>query len=384
MTTRERVLAVLNYEPYDRLPIVHFGFWPETLQKWAGEGHITQNEAGTWVDGNPTDAVISEKLGFDASYYATYRLRTLLMPAFPAEVVKELPDGSQHVRNHLGVVELHRPGAVSIPAEIDHLLTGRASWEEHYKPRLQFNPERVTGGKVRVGDHELPWDEGGLAFLQTGERDFLYGLHCGSLFGHIRNMTGVEGATMLYAMDEPLFTEIIDTVGDLCYQCAKYALEAGAQFDYVHLWEDICFKSGPLIIPSVFDEKVGPHYKRITDLARAHGIRVASVDCDGKIDALIPTWFHNGVNVMFPIEVGTWDASIAPWREQYGRELRGVGGMNKNAFTRDRAAVDAEVERLKPLVDLGGYLPCPDHRIAPDSAWDLVRYYCDRMHATFG
>jgi uroporphyrinogen decarboxylase len=87
---------------------------------------------------------------------------------------------------------------------------------------------------------------------------------------------------------------------------------------------------------------------------------------------------------MFPIEVGTWNASIRPWREKYGRELRGVGGMNKVVFARDRAAVDAEVERLRPLVELGGYIPCPDHRLPPDAKWDLVRYYCDRMRAFFG
>jgi hypothetical protein len=58
--------------------------------------------------------------------------------------------------------------------------------------------------------------------------------------------------------------------------------------------------------------------------------------------------------------------------------------MNKVAFTRDRAAVDAEVERMRPLVALGGFIPCPDHRISPDAEWDLVRYYCDRMRSTFG
>ena len=87
---------------------------------------------------------------------------------------------------------------------------------------------------------------------------------------------------------------------------------------------------------------------------------------------------------MFPIEVGTWNASIAPWREQYGRELRGVGGMDKTVFAHDSPAVDAEIERLKPLVDLGGYIPCPDHRIAPDAKWDNVQYYCERMRQTFG
>jgi len=61
-----------------------------------------------------------------------------------------------------------------------------------------------------------------------------------------------------------------------------------------------------------------------------------------------------------------------------------VGGVNKNVFSKDRAAVDAEVARIKLLVALGGYLPCIDHRIAPDAKWELVRYYCDRMRETFG
>jgi uroporphyrinogen decarboxylase len=59
---------------------------------------------------------------------------------------------------------------------------------------------------------------------------------------------------------------------------------------------------------------------------------------------------------MFPIEVGVWDASIAPWREKYGSGLRGVGGMNKNVLSYDKKAVDEEIERLKPLIALGGYI----------------------------
>jgi uroporphyrinogen decarboxylase len=87
---------------------------------------------------------------------------------------------------------------------------------------------------------------------------------------------------------------------------------------------------------------------------------------------------------MFPIEVGTWAASIAPWREQYGKALLGVGGVDKKAFMRDYAAVDAEIERLRPLVELGGYLPCPDHRLPPDAKWENIQYYCEQMRRTFG
>lgn len=53
--------------------------------------------------------------------------------------------------------------------------------------------------------------------------------------------------------------------------------------------------------------------------------------------------------------------------------------MDKRVFALDRTAVDAEIERLAPLVDLGGYIPCPDHRIPLEAEWDLVRYL--RAHA---
>ncbi|MCP4645539.1 MAG: hypothetical protein GY851_34160 [bacterium] len=384
MTDRERTLAVLRYQDVDRIPVVHFGFWRETLDKWAEEGHLSREEAEEWGDGNPMDAVVSEKLGFDFDYYAAFHSNTHLRPGMERQVVEELEDGSRKVRDANGVVVLEKTGAGSIPAEIDHLLKDRASWEEHFIHRLQFDEARVTEAKVRVNDSMVWWDEGGLDFLKTNERDYLYGLHCGSLFGTIRNMLGVTGASFLFAEDDALFTEIIDTMGELCYQCVRHALQSGARFDFAHFWEDICFKNGPLVIPSVFDEKVGPHYKRITSLVGEYGIDIVSLDCDGCIDALIPTWLENGVNTMFPIEVGTWHASIAPWRAQYGKDLRGVGGMNKLVFARDRAAVDAEIERLRPLVELGGYIPCPDHRIPPDGEWDNVRYYCDRMREVFG
>ena len=66
-------------------------------------------------------------------------------------------------------------------------------------------------------------------------------------------------------------------------------------------------------------------------------------------------------------------------REKYGKEILGVGGMMKHVFSLDYAAIDAEIERLKPLIALGGFIPCPDHRIAPDAKWENVQYYCEQL-----
>jgi len=370
MTNRESALAILRYQPYGRLPIVHFGFWGETLWKWHGEGHVTEEEVRGYWDGSAGEASIIGKLGFDFGWGVSGGPHTGLMPGFETKVVEDHGDGSRIVMNGDGVLILQRDGATSIPREIDHTLKDRASWEEHFKPRLQFSAERVN-------------IEGLRRFSENPDRDYPAALYCGSLYGQIRNWLGMEGLCYLMADDEELYTEIIDTVGDLCYQGVKTIIESGLRFDYAHMWEDICFRSGPLVSPAVFREKVGPHYKRITGLVNSAGMDIVSLDCDGCIDALVPVWLENGVNTMFPIEVGVWNASIAPWREQYGKDLRGVGGMNKNVFAEDFAAVDAEVERLKPLVDLGGFIPCPDHRIPPTAIWDNVRYYCDRMRKEF-
>jgi hypothetical protein len=386
MNNRQRAMAVLNYQEYDRLPVVHFGYWTDTLVKWANEGHISMDDARNWVDSTPVCTRICGKLGFDFGWFNIFPgvAFGLLSPTFESKVLKTNPDGSRELMNTDGVVVLQKDDAGSIPCEISHTLTSRQAWEELYKPKLQFSLERMAGQQVNTGYEFLDLDKGGLAFLQNQEtRENPVALMLGSLMGRIRDWLGVIGLSYLVFDDEPLFDEMLETISDLCYKQAEYILNRGAKFDFAHYWEDICFKNGPLVQPDMFYKKVGPHYNRLTQLMKKHGINIISLDCDGMIDSLIPTWLENGVNTMFPIEVGTWNASIKPWREKYGKELRGVGGMNKVVFSRDFAAIDAEIERLKPLVELGGYIPCPDHRIAPDAKWDNVRYYCDRMHSLF-
>ncbi len=392
MNNRQRVNAILRYEDYDRMPVVRFGFWRETLYNWVAQGHISREQAEGWECGNTYDVEISEKLGFDFNWdYTFYPIGSVglrwrvLWPPFEKEVVKEFPNGDRHVLNEEGVIVVQRAGGQGIAAEVGYSLTDRKSWEELYKPRLQFSQAAVDKSLVRMrGGEMVRFDSGGREFLRGDDRDFPYVLYGGSIMGEIRNWLGLEQFTFLAIDDPVLFREMVETAAEFGYQSIKAVLDSGARFDLVYFWEDVCCNNGPLVSPALFDEVAGPQYKRLTDLARQYGMDLAYLDCDGVIDALIPTWINNGVNVMFPIEVGIWGASIKAMREQYGKTLRGIGGMRKIVFSEDKAAVDAEIERLKPLVELGGYIPCPDHHIPPDAKWDNVRYYCDRMRNVFG
>ena len=95
MNNRERALAILNYQSYDQMPVVHFGFWNETMQKWADEGHITAEEASQWGDGNPADLSITRKLGFDFNWYSCFHWDSMLKPGFEPHLVRQHPDGSR-------------------------------------------------------------------------------------------------------------------------------------------------------------------------------------------------------------------------------------------------------------------------------------------------
>jgi hypothetical protein len=384
MDNRTRTLAILNYEPYDRLPLVHFGYWAETLQKWAAEGHLSAEQARDHRDGNAVDVALNERLGFDFCWCNVFGWNTRLEPPLERRLLEQRPDGSQVILNEDGVSVIEKPGLVSIPTEVDHLLKGRKEWEQLYKPRLQYSLDRLSRGTVTVNGRILRYDRGGREMLLAGNGTHPNGLYCGGLIGVMRDWLGLVQMSYLLADDEPLFDEIAETVCELSYQGTWAVLEAGARFDFAHFWEDICYRGGPLVNPRTFARKFGPKYRRITDLLKTHGVNFVSLDCDGRIDALVPIWLENGVNIMFPIEVGTWDASIRPWRERYGRELRGIGGLNKHIFGRDRAAIDAEIERMRPLVDLGGYIPCPDHRLPLEARWENVQYYCERMRKVFG
>lgn len=369
MNYRENVNAILHYQPFEKMPIVSFGYWGETVQKWANEGHITREEADGYCrygDNSEADRAIMKRLGFDFNWNSCYGGNVGLYPAFDRKILEQKADGGQVIRDEQGLIVLVKPGVVSIPAEIGTTLTDRDVWEKEYLPRLQWEAERIDTSLFE-------------SLKDDSQRQLPVGLHCGSLMGYMRNLLGVEELSYLYVDDPELYEEIANTLAGLCYQSVKAILETGAKFDYAHFWEDICYKNGPLVSPNGFRQIIGPHYRKITNLLKEHGVDIVSVDCDGWIDTLLPIWLENGVNTMFPIEVGTWNASIAPWREKYGKDLRGVGGMNKTVFARDYQAVDQEVERLRPLMELGGYIPCPDHRIAPDAKFENVQYYCEKM-----
>lgn len=367
MTNRERAMNILRSRPVDRFPAVHFGYWAELLPEWVEQGKIPARLAENNYDGSETERELDERIGWDFNWSRTVGANGGLLPPFEYKVLAELPDGSRRIQNSVGLIERVKPGVESIPSEDDYQLKDREAFETLYRPRMQYSPERVDLDYFRH-------------FNETRPQDLPVGLHLGSVLGDIRNMTSVTGMSyLLYDEDEDLFADIVDTYAEMQYQCVKAILETGARFDFAHYWEDICFRNGPLLAPDRFDELCAKHYKKRNDLCHQYGIDIISLDCDGVTEKLLPTWFENGVNTMFPIEVGVWGDQFAAARRRFGPGMLGVGGLDKTALRKDKAAVDAELDRMQRLAALGGFLPCPDHRLMPGTKYELVQYYAEEI-----
>ena len=105
MTNRERAMNILHGKEADRMPAVHFGYWPELLYEWAEQGKIPLELAQNWYDGGPADEEIDRRIGWDFNWSRTVGANNGLMPPFEHKVLEVLPDGTQRVQNGDGLIE---------------------------------------------------------------------------------------------------------------------------------------------------------------------------------------------------------------------------------------------------------------------------------------
>ena len=360
MNDRERFRAHMTYQPVDRPPLMDFSFWPETIERWKQEG---------LPDSVPAQGYHSKQsrfFGMDPMP-AGVGGQPELCPPFEHKVLEDLGD-EVIVQQADGVRVRQHKKMSSIPMHEGHLLETREDWEKHYKPRLDpDHPDRFPDG----------WDAPEkVAHWRDTSRPDLLGCFTGSLFGRIRDWLGLEGVSFC-VFDEPdWFEEMVVTLADLQVARLQKLVDRGAKLDALMFWEDMCYNAGPLLQPEYFKKYLVPQYKRITAFADPLDVPVVWVDCDGKIDDLVPLWLEAGVNCMFPMEIGSWKADPIKFRNEYGKDLLMMGGFDKRILAQTPEDISAEIRRLDPLVQEGGFIPFCDHRVPPDVPLSNYVHYC--------
>ena len=86
---------------------------------------------------------------------------------------------------------------------------------------------------------------------------------------------------------------------------------------------------------------------------------------------------------MFPFEVNACGHPM-PLLEEYGEQLRIMGGVDKTRLAAGPEAIRAWLESLVPAVERGGFIPHCDHRCPPDVPYANYLYYLDLKERMFG
>jgi uroporphyrinogen-III decarboxylase len=362
MNERERFLAALHGLPRDRCPIVDFSFWDETLPEWHTQGlptEVTLQNSDHWFG--------MDSLGWGPP------IANSLCPSFEWQVLEDL--GTEEiVRDWQGVTFRWQKTMKSIPLYMDHTLKDRESWEKEFLPRLDPDSAARVDPKFLERVEEMKSPDWTTPVV----------VHGGSLYGWIRDWMGVEEVSYLVYDDPALFEEMVEQITLVQESSLRRVLETGLKVDACSMWEDMCYSGGPLLTPSLFKQILAPRYRRIADLLLSYGVDIIYLDCDGKIDELVPTWLESGINTMFPIEVGTWGADPVKMRKEYGPDLKLMGGFDKHILAKGTAEISLEVQRLAPLVEEGGFIPFPDHRVPPDVPYSNYLHYLDEARRIWG
>ncbi len=360
MTHRERFRRVMHYQRVDRVTHWEFGYLAETKDRWHREGlpeHLR------------TDAEIEAHFGVDPSRRVPFHQE--LIPGFEGEVeVIEETEETRTERLPNGTVqEVQKGDLKTIPHYIRLPIADRDDWHR-FKERLDPDSPRRFDHDYRALGEEL---------LRS---DVPVGTGIGSYFGTPRNWIGFENISLMVYDDRELVEEIVETLTRVYYRQLQEQLRY-IEVDFAAGWEDICFRSGPMISPAMFRKIVGPRLKRVCDLLRLHGCDVIWTDCDGDITELVPVWLECGLNCMFPLEVHPGSDPVK-LRRMFGKQLLLRGGIAKYQLAHGKQEILDELKRVEPVVEEGGYIPHGDHRIPQDVSLESYKYYIRNKLALLG
>ncbi len=202
------------------------------------------------------------------------------------------------------------------------------------------------------------------------------------MIGKIRDMLTFEG--LAYACHD--YPDMVEDMVETCCLLVEDSLDQllpHFDLDYAFGWEDICFKNGPIVSVDFFKNVVVPRYKRIAKKLTAAGIDIWYTDCDGDVRPLLPFFLEAGINCLFPYEVNSCCHPVELLNE-YSRELRIMGGVDKMELAKGPRAIKAYLESLVPAVERGGYIPALDHGIPDDVSWENYKYFAESLKKMVG
>lgn len=353
MNPRERYLRAMRFEPVDRIPLMEMGVLDDTFERWHSEG------LPAWVRSLPE---LEAHLDLDQSWNLNWLpIHEQIFPPFEQKILEE-SETEQVVSDAMGVIYRQRRKQKTIPQYMRFPVENEADYEK-ILPRLD--------GKD-PGRYPADFDDDLRRRHEDGE---IIGISFQGFFGFPRELMGFENVCMAFC-DQPhlirrMIADRVQFARDLFAR-----LLSTRKLNFVQIWEDMAYKAGPMISPRMVRQIILPAYQELVSFFRSAGVELIMVDCDGDMRQLLPIWLEAGVDGVHPCERAA-GCDPLEFRLKYPG-CRMHGGMDKRIIATGREGVDAELQRLQPLMAEGAYIPSIDHFVSHDISYQTYLYYVER------
>lgn len=356
MNERERFLGIARSELKNEL-FLPFNlnvewFMEETIQRWEKEGLPQKIDLLNFFGLNRIEFL-------SWSPYSPF-------PPFEEEILSQ-DNNVVIMRDTLGrTAKVFKENANSkMPQWLDFPIKTRKDFVEFSK---HLNPQ---------SEQRCPknWDR---LKKSLPNRNFPLGIAAGSFYGHtLQKWIGTENLCMLFYDDPKFIHEMLDYLEYFFFELIREPVKE-IHFDFASFGEDIAYKGHSFISPWLFKNFIQPHYFKICRYLKEHGVEVIFVDSDGYIDELIPLWIDAGINGFSPLEVAAGEDALT-LKKIYGKDIVLVGNIDKRMLSKGKKEIDKEVEKVRILLEQGGYFPAVDHSVPPDVPLENFVYLLERL-----
>ena len=374
MNPRERYLATIQYGNPDCVPFMPGGGRRSTLERWHREG----------LPEDVTDTLTYVKQMLDIpdapakQAWTTSGVNFGMIPEFEEKLIEHRPAPKGSTSRGTLIVQDWKGNVCEISDEFSVSdLRGAPDFVTRAWIKLPVNARDDwpnMAARYDVNDAKRFADDFQQRCHRLAQRDYLSQITISGPFWQLREWLGFEGLCMMFLDDPSFVQEMIsfwrDFVSSMLRRMGEHYVP-----DVVMINEDMAYKEKPMIGPDMCREFLLDCWQSWADVCREIGVPIYAVDSDGHIGELVDVWIDAGFVHTWPIEVAAGN-DLPALSKKYGQQFSWGGGVDKRAIAQGGTALQNEIDRLRPVIDAGGYIPGCDHGIPSDVSWDNFVTYC--------
>jgi len=186
-------------------------------------------------------------------------------------------------------------------------------------------------------------------------------------------------------VDDPKFVgKWMNLCGEFSAQMAERILQE-VEVDAVIFSEPIGGNHGPLISPKMYSDIVLKSYQPVFEVLKRFGVKIIILRTYANTRILLPEAVKFGFNCLWACECNAQAMDYKQIRQEYGRELRLIGGIDSDTLRQNQQDIFREVmEIVPPLLEDGGFIPLADGRVREDVTFENYTYYRRLLESVVG